>query len=86
MQIRKQSENIRSDANTRDFFNFFNFFLYPSKFASLPRIEVRERYRQVREILQFNFLPMGHLISPLGTSYVQNNEKITSKKVTRASM
>ena len=49
--------------------------MYPSKFASLPRIKVRERYRQVRAILEFNFLPMGPLISPLGPSYVQNTEK-----------
>ena len=56
------------------FFNFFKF-LYPSNFFIPLKIKVRERYRQVRAILEFNFLPMGPLISPLGPSYVQNTKK-----------
>ena len=52
---------------------------YPSKSASLPRKEVGERYRKVRDIEGINFLPMGPLISRLGPSYVQKTANFNNR-------
>ena len=57
---------------------------YPSKSASLPRKEVGERYRQVREVEGINFLPMEPLISRLWPSYVQKTANFNNRGVINA--